>query len=380
MSTRIMHFFGVGCFLLLCTAPVHAENQSAAAISRLRKLKNDLQAERQALRTLDREERSLLLAVTGFDRTLHALQEEREQAQARVASLRESLGKRKARIEEDESRLKELQKRLVHRLRALYVLGEGAELRALLGAQSFEDLAWRRKLIGKLANHDARLVRDHQNTKSRLLKNQALLLEEIAEAEGTEKELNEQVELLSTSQTERRELIAKIESEKELRVRVVTEIVQQQKELRALIWKLRGPEPVKKRGRGILQEGLMWPLRGTLVRRFGMVREAETGARLVSNGIHIRVPIGTPVRATAAGKVAYVGWMRGFGQLVILDHGSGHHTLSAHLSKTQVSQGQRVDKGQILGASGDTGSLSGAKLYFELRDEGRPINPVPYMR
>jgi murein DD-endopeptidase MepM/ murein hydrolase activator NlpD len=82
----------------------------------------------------------------------------------------------------------------------------------------------------------------------------------------------------------------------------------------------------------------------------------------------------------AAGKVVYVGWMRGFGQLVILDHDNGHHTLSAHLSKTQVSQGQRVDKGQIVGASGDTGSLSGAKLYFELRDEGRPINPIPYMR
>lgn len=378
MRAQIQRSGGLICLLCLWGSLAHAD--ASEAVRRLRALQNELQEQRSELRTLDRQERSLLLTVTGLDRSLAALQQERDTAQRRLQALRESLEQRKTEIVEDEEKLKRLQKRLRHRLRALYVLGEGAELRALLGAQTFEDLAWRRRVISKLATHDVKLVADHQRTQNRLRENREQLAAEMSEVQQTESALQEQVDVLSATQKDRREALARIDSEKELRVRAVTEIVQQQKELRALIWKLRGPEPAKKTGTGVLQEGLVWPIRGTMVRRFGMVREADTGARLVSNGIHIRAPIGTPVRATAAGHAVYVGWMRGFGQLVILDHGDGHHTLSAHLSKTSVTQGDRVSKGQVIGASGDTGSLSGAKLYFELREDGRPINPVPYLR
>ena len=102
--------------------------------------------------------------------------------------------------------------------------------------------------------------------------------------------------------------------------------------------------------------------------------------RLVSNGIHVRVAAGTPVGAVADGRVVHTGWLRGFGQIVILDHGEGHHTLSAHLAKVLVKRGDRVKRGQTVALSGDTESMNGPKLYFELREDGRPRDPLPYLR
>jgi murein DD-endopeptidase MepM/ murein hydrolase activator NlpD len=87
---------------------------------------------------------------------------------------------------------------------------------------------------------------------------------------------------------------------------------------------------------------------------------------------------GTPVRAAAAGLVVYAQSFEGYGKLVMVDHGVGYHTLYAHLSELSVSQGDTVSRGGAIGKSGDTGSLDGPKLYFELRKDGRPIDPGPW--
>lgn len=363
--------------LLLAAPAAFADKRPEA---RLTELRAELEQKRSALRGLDDQERSLLLAIGELDQTLTALDEERETAEARVRALKAALSELEAEVVLDEGRLLEVEGRLKKRLRALYVLGEGAGVRALLGAQSFEDLALRRRLLAELAENDARLVKEHARVKAEVVKKRKELAATVASAEATGLALKEQAELVRATRKERAAALARIDQEKELFVRAVKEIVEQQRELSALIRRVSTPRKSRRRGRGVLREGLSWPVQGTLVRRFGTVREAGTGARLVSNGLHLRVAPGTPVQAAADGRVVFTGWMRGFGQLVILDHGAGHHTLSAHLSRALVSRGERVRRGQTIGLSGDTESLNGPKLYFELREEGLPKDPAPYLR
>jgi septal ring factor EnvC (AmiA/AmiB activator) len=78
--------------------------------------------------------------------------------------------------------------------------------------------------------------------------------------------------------------------------------------------------------------------------------------------------------------VAYSGWLKGYGNLLILDHGSGYHSLMAHLSRTLVQVGQQVEAGQPVAQVGDTGSLKGSYLYFEIRYRGQAIDPVPWLQ
>ncbi|MBQ6910165.1 MAG: M23 family metallopeptidase, partial [Synergistaceae bacterium] len=98
------------------------------------------------------------------------------------------------------------------------------------------------------------------------------------------------------------------------------------------------------------------------------------------SGIDIAAPSGTPVKAAASGEVLYVGWMRGYGQVIILDHGRNITTVYAHLSSTRVSDGQVIKAGSVIGGVGKTGNATGYHLHFEVRVNGKIQNPLSYLK
>lgn len=115
-----------------------------------------------------------------------------------------------------------------------------------------------------------------------------------------------------------------------------------------------------------------WPVKGTILSRFG---PGESGAR--NNGIDIAAPVGTPIRASADGVVAYAGdKVAVFGGLILLNHGSSWVSAYGHASRVDVVRGQKVTKGQVIGLTGDTGYASRPKLHFELRKDRVPVNPL----
>lgn len=97
-------------------------------------------------------------------------------------------------------------------------------------------------------------------------------------------------------------------------------------------------------------------------------------------GLDLEANYGTPVHVTAAGTVASASWDGGFGLKVDVDHGNGYHTWYAHLSRAEVSPGQRVTKGQLIALSGSSGSSTGPHLHYQLMYEGQPIDPQPFLR
>lgn len=127
---------------------------------------------------------------------------------------------------------------------------------------------------------------------------------------------------------------------------------------------------------------------GQLMRNFEW--PTVSGARISSNygqrwgrmhyGIDIAVNIGTPVYAAAAGTVTYAGSMGTYGIIVIIDHGNGVETRYAHLSRTAVSVGQRVQRGQVVAYSGNTGNSTGPHLHFEIRYRGTAVDPLQYVK
>lgn len=122
-----------------------------------------------------------------------------------------------------------------------------------------------------------------------------------------------------------------------------------------------------------------WPVRGRLTSRFGYRMHPIRFRRIFHEGIDIAVPRGTSVKAAAGGKVIFAGNRRGYGRTVIISHGQGMQTLYAHNSRLQVKVGQWVDKGQVICSSGNTGSSTGPHLHFEVRENGRPKNPLDFL-
>jgi len=124
---------------------------------------------------------------------------------------------------------------------------------------------------------------------------------------------------------------------------------------------------------------LVWPTVGEIVRPFGTWKD-KRGLKLTNPGIDIKAVYGSKVISAAAGRVIYVSWLRGYGQFIIIDHGQKYYTLYANLSSIMVEIGDEVKAGQSIAFVGDSGSLEGARLHFEVRREKEQLNPVDWLR
>ena len=118
---------------------------------------------------------------------------------------------------------------------------------------------------------------------------------------------------------------------------------------------------------------LLPPVKGKLLNNFGRERDKTYNTYIVHNGVSIRVRKGAPVRSVFNGKVLYTGTLDGYGNIIIIGHGMYYHSLYGHLDEIISSAGKTVRSGQIIGRSGDSGSVKGEALYFEMRYKGKPI-------
>jgi murein DD-endopeptidase MepM/ murein hydrolase activator NlpD len=123
----------------------------------------------------------------------------------------------------------------------------------------------------------------------------------------------------------------------------------------------------------------MWPVNGRLLSRFGEREDPFSGEGSLHAGVDISASMGTPVHAAADGIVARAEFSRGYGRLVIVDHGHGMQTWYAHLSRYEVVPGQEIRRGEIVAYSGASGRVTSPHLHFEVRLGGNPVNPYPYL-
>jgi murein DD-endopeptidase MepM/ murein hydrolase activator NlpD len=125
---------------------------------------------------------------------------------------------------------------------------------------------------------------------------------------------------------------------------------------------------------------LMTPLDGArITSRFGIRTDPFRRRRAMHTGIDFRAPSGQEARATAAGKVLTAGYSRGYGYMVEIDHGDGLRTRFAHLSKIVAKKGQTVAKGDVIGRTGSTGRSTGPHLHYEIRVNGRAVDPMTFI-
>jgi septal ring factor EnvC (AmiA/AmiB activator) len=128
-----------------------------------------------------------------------------------------------------------------------------------------------------------------------------------------------------------------------------------------------------------LKGGLKPPVSGKIIVDFGRNRNDRFNTYTLSRGITIQSAEGTPVKSVYRGKVLFADWFRGYGRIIILDHGGGYYTLYGHLSALHVEVGREIEADEVIGLAGDSGSLEGPALYFEIRYHGKPVDPKPWL-
>lgn len=273
--------------------------------------------------------------------------------------------------------LREQLRRLSPRLLGMYRLMRRRPLEVLLNAQDFSALVWRSRALRATLEDDLRQLRTVQRVVQ--LRRQAAA--ELKRLQGSLDMrlgfLREQAALARAQQEALEEVVGSIRGEAELARRMVRELEQADTDLTRVIQDMNeGPATS---GFGALKGKMGFPSPGVIEVGFGRVVNPRFNTITVQKGVDIRADAGTPVKAVAEGTVVYAGWMRGYGNLLILDHGGGYHTLVAHLAVVAPEVGAHVAEGDVVGEVGDTGSLKGPYLYFEIRRGGQAVDPALWL-
>lgn len=286
-------------------------------------------------------------------------------------------------------RLRERNAILLRRLRDIYKQGPLHEARVLLSARSFPDLVNRYRYLTDLARYDRLLVREVQEVEVELAAQNEELRSNMAElAQLRRSKLNELAELQQVEAERQRTLAAARSGEQQARTRL-EQLEEDERRMASLIEDLdrrRIEMEAREAAAGAVATvaaslsgsdagQLPWPVSGELVYRFGR-DPRPNGTVLRWNGIGIRAPQGTPVRAVRGGRVMLAGPFEGYGPTVVLSHGDGYYTLYLYLEELGVVEGRTVQTGQVVGTVGGSGTPEGSRLEFQIRVPGEGGAPV----
>ncbi|MFW6175395.1 MAG: murein hydrolase activator EnvC family protein, partial [Acidobacteriota bacterium] len=284
--------------------------------------------------------------------------------------------------------LRERQAVLHGRLRSIYKRGPLFTARVLLGADSFTDLLNRIHYLQMIATYDRSLVTAVRSLEDELEAQGREMRESLAELDRLRQHQMGEVAELRQVEAERQQTLSQFRTrEQQARTRL-DELEAAEGRLTGLVSDLerrrieaerraadRGADPA---GPGALAVGDMgsldWPVDGELAYRFGR-EQRPNGTVLRWNGIGIRAPLGTPVRAVRGGVVALAGPFEGYGPTVILSHGDGFYTLYLYLDEVGVVEGREVAAGQVVGTVGGGGTFDGPHIEFQVRAPVRGGTP-----
>jgi septal ring factor EnvC (AmiA/AmiB activator) len=131
----------------------------------------------------------------------------------------------------------------------------------------------------------------------------------------------------------------------------------------------------------ISSKGLLpLPVKGKIISSFGKNVIGHLNMEMFRSGIDIQADRGEPVRSAYSGRILFSDWYKGYGNLMIIDHGDHYYSVYAHLEDRLKSKGDKVETGETIGTAGDSGSVAGTGLYFELRHRGKPMDPLEWIK
>jgi murein DD-endopeptidase MepM/ murein hydrolase activator NlpD len=223
-----------------------------------------------------------------------------------------------------------------------------------------------------------RVREETRSIKDRAARETAVVRDRAAQQHAVARELISSQQQLATARSSKRETLSSIKVNEQVFVREAAILQRQSAALGARIRAAEARAPASPSGPIGSTSGLIWPVSGPISSPFGP-RCLSNGDCSFHPGVDIAVPSGTPIRAAASGTVIYAGWMEGYGNFVIVDHGNHLATAYAHQSSIAVGNGTSVAQGQVLGYSGCTGYCFGPHLHFEVRVNGGAVDPMRYL-
>jgi septal ring factor EnvC (AmiA/AmiB activator) len=374
----------------VCAGGARAEGAASSATdgaeptASLERLQHELDTRRARVEAYARREQGLLDTLDAVDQSAARISQEVVRARRESREAAAALHLAEATAQRFEAESIDTRRALAARAVQLYREGKAGPLRFLAGAESLPDLLARARALRFALERDGTLLAQAKTQRDALVRAQEEAARSAAANARALQRLDDRAHALDLERESKRALLAGLRTDGDRERSALAELEAAARALEETLAGLGATLPkhapaapavpfTSLRGR------LRAPVPAPVARRFGRVVDADFHTAIFRKGFEFSAPAGTGVRAVAAGEVRFAGWFRGYGRMVILDHGEGYFTVSAHLDEIRVALGDPVAADQSIGTVGDTGSLSGPLLYFEIRRGSEPLDPARWL-
>jgi septal ring factor EnvC (AmiA/AmiB activator) len=347
----------------------------------LQHIKERLRQRQGEAGTYTRQENALFDSLDKTDADLNDIERRKETLAKQVAALTARISKAETQASELEKQVADLQTYADSRLVAVYKLGRLGTLPLMASADSLFDLVVRRRRLERLLAYDETVWRSLLAKQKDLAAVQGKLSAEREALRPQVLELEKQKEALTRHRDEREKLLMEIKGKKSLALAAIAALKKAADVLdRQLAATASAPGGAQKDSDFAALKGLLnMPIKGTIISFYGPYTSSRLHVAGFRSGIDIAADRGEPIRAVDRGKIIYAGWFRGYGNMVIIDHGDHYCTLYAHAQEIFKKKGEPVASGEVIATVGDTDSLQGPKLHFEIRYQGKPVDPLAWI-
>ncbi len=281
-------------------------------------------------------------------------------------------------LEKTEADLKVKNKKLQQRVRDIYINGQISYVDVLFGAKDFADLMTRMDVLKRIIKHDYDLIMKVKEEKATVENTRAQLEKDKAEAEVLVADAQAKKAKVEDKESEQQVLLDQAIYDRDTSERMYEEIMAASQEVANMIRRSQ-MSSAGYSGAPAGAGGMIWPISGPITSEFGWRTHPIFGTARFHSGLDIGGDYGMPIYAAAGGTVIYAGWISGYGNAVIIDHGGGVTTLYGHNDSLNVSEGENVAQGQVIAMCGSTGNSTGPHCHFEVRENGEPVSPYGYL-
>jgi murein DD-endopeptidase MepM/ murein hydrolase activator NlpD len=366
------------------SANADIEKELANQQKRLDTMEREIKKNNVKLKDAKKKEERAINDISKLSNQLAEAEQRLNVTELKRKQIANKLTETTARIQDMERRIERAKKLLKERVVAVYKYGGAAEFSLLMSASGTQDALATSYMLTKIAEHDKVLIASLTSEKNAMDMARAELEKQRKELERRNDEMKKQKATIQKTTNERNRMLQQARKDKATFQAEQDELLKASRELKSKVNDLlaqkkrsgnKGDTPLYYKG-----GKFAWPLRGKITSPYGTRTHPVFKTKATHSGIDIDGEKGDPVRAAADGEILYTGWLRGYGQVVIIDHGGDLTSVYAHLSGIDTVVNAKVKTGDKVGRVGSTGVTTGSHLHFEVRVNGNTKDPMKYLQ
>lgn len=389
-----------GCSLLLVCALV-APLQAASPHDELRGVKKEIREKQHQIKKTKKVEEAVSGELQEIIRSLNRKESELKQLDQDLVTVDGGIARTNQEVERVSAEAKQKQLQIERRLVSLYKAGELGAVRMFFSAESFPQMAENIRYMRSVLEQDKRVFNEYNQKIEELRQLKVRLEQEAGRKERLKSSIASKKREIEQEKQNKADYLSKVRKDRQGQEASLKELQANAAKLQSMINRLEEqsrrkaavkrdasaqhkplPElpPVPDRGFASQKGRMRMPVKGEVIETFGKHKHPQFNSYTFTKGLVIAASLGSEIRAIYEGTVIYAEYFKGYGNMVIIDHGGGYFSLYAYASRIAKKVGSEVGKGEVIASVGDVDSTKGPALYFEIRHQGKPVDPSGWVR